>query len=184
MPKPLTQALRYSEVAKQSYALQKEALMNRRRFLSISTASVALARTGVRPGAAQTTEPGHTIAGDDPMAAAEYLSSLESTEHIPALYELYSHIHPDAAAIVPRGTVIGWYQEDFQTRGPKAANAYDVAWLDSWTWDVTGVTYSDVAEVSFTQEFADGETLDDVVRLKFHDGAWRWWFGRDAAFVE
>lgn len=158
--------------------------MNRRRFLAHSTATVAMAMTSSRIASAQTGEPGHVITGDDPMAAAEYLSSLESSDHIPALYQLYDFIHPDAAEVVPRGTVIGWYQAEFLPRGPQTATAYDVTWLDNWTWDVTGSTYSDVAEVSFTQPFAEVGVIYDVVRLKFHDGAWRWWFGRDADFVK
>ena len=124
------------------------------------------------------------MTGDDPMRAAEYLSSLESNQYIPTLYTFYGYIHPDAAEVVPRGTVIGWYQEEFHPRGPQPAVAHDVTWLDSWTWGVTGKTYTDVAEVSFTQEFANGEVIEDVVRLKYHDGSWRWWFGRDAAWVE
>lgn len=156
--------------------------MNRREILlSASAATIGL---GSNLATAQTDDPGDPMTGDDPMRAAEYLSSLESNNYIPTLYVLYSYIHPDAAETVPRATVIGWYQEDFLPRGPQPAIATDVTWLDSWTWEVTGQTYSDVAEVSFTQEFADGSTVEDVVRLVYHDGAWRWWFGRDAAFVE
>lgn len=122
--------------------------------------------------------------GDDPMAAAVHLSELETLTHIPALYTLYGYMHPDAAEIVPRATVIGWYQEDFQPRGPKKAVATGVTWLDSWTWEVSGKTYTNVAEVSYTQEFADGDIVHDVVRLQFYDGAWRWWFGRSRAWVD
>lgn len=158
--------------------------MNRRQFCA-SAASALTLTAFARPNTlAQTGNPGDPMTGDDPMLAAEHLSSLESITHIPALYELYEYIHPDAAAVVPRGTVIGWYQADFQPLGPMPATATGVTWLDSWTWDVTGQSYTDVAEVSFTQEFTNGETVNDVVRLKFDDGAWRWWFGRDAAFVE
>lgn len=158
--------------------------MNRRRFITMSaTASTALT-TGMHISAAQETVGSEITGRDAPMAAAEYLSSLEASDHIPSLYELFSYIHPDAAEVVPRGAMIGWYQADFQSRGPEVAEAYDVTWLDSWTWDVTGKSYSEVTEVSFTQKFANGETINDVVRLKYHKGAWRWWFGRDAEFVE
>lgn len=154
--------------------------MNRRHIL-------ALASLGLILGGAASRTPeafGHSVNEEDPLVAAEYLSMLETIEHIPALYELYGFIHPDAAAVVPRGTMIGWYKEDFQPRGPQPAIATGVTWLDEWTWDVTGQTYTDVAEVSFTQEFADVGVIEDVVRLKWHDNAWRWWFGRDADWVE
>lgn len=55
--------------------------------------------------------------------------------------------------------------------------------LDSWTWDVTGETYQYVAEVSYSQEFAE-QTVEDVVRLVFHDQTWRWFFGRSKEFVD
>lgn len=119
----------------------------------------------------------------DPMQAAEELSRLEATEHIPALYTFYALMHPDAQAIIPRHVVIGWYREEFQPRGPEPAKATGVDYKD-WEWAVNGTTYRDAAEVSYTQAFADGTTTDDVVHLVEHDGAWRWFFGRDRAWVD
>lgn len=118
------------------------------------------------------------------MAAAEYLSILEGIEHVPALYTFYSFMHPDSQAIVPRATIIGWYHNDFQTLGPQPAVATGVTYLDQWVWQVNGRSYSDVAEVSFTQSFADGSVTNDVVRLCWHMGQWNWFFGRDRAWVE
>lgn len=155
--------------------------MNRRQFCLASTSALALGGFSATIASAQTGDP---MTGDDPMLAAEYLSSLESNQYIPTLYALYSYIHPDAAAVVPRSTVIGWYQADFHPKGPRPAVATGVTWLDSWTWNVTGQTYANVAKVSFVQEFENGETLNDVVRLTFYDGFWRWWFGRDADWVD
>lgn len=117
------------------------------------------------------------------MAAAEELSVLEATEHLPALYEFYARLHPDAQEIVPRHVVIGWYQDVWQPRGPQPANATQVRFVD-WTWPVNGVTYRDVAEVAFVQEFDNADRITDVVRLAFVDGEWRWFFGRDRAWVE
>jgi hypothetical protein len=151
--------------------------MNRRAFV----ASACLALTAGKSTSAAIKQP---MTGDDPMAAVECLSELESIPHIPALYQLYEFIHPDAASIVPRATVIGWYREDFQPRGPRPALATGVTWLERWTWPVNGSLYEDVAEVSFTQEFADGETESDVVRLVKDGGSWRWFFGRSKEWVE
>ena len=154
--------------------------MNRRRFLATLAASGVAAAT--HRGWAAQSEPAMT--GSDPMAAAVRLSEMESFNYIPPLYELYGYMHPDAQAIVPRATVIGWYQADFQPRGPQPAVATGVTTLDSWTWPVNGVAYADVAEVSYTQRFDDGSTVNDVVRLVYHQGTWRWFFGRDKAWVQ
>lgn len=168
--------------------------MNRRTFLAASTSMLAIMTFGARLARAQTAETSPVpntpamiapeMSNEDPQVAAAHLSSLEVTEHIPALYELYGYIHPDAAAIIPRATVIGWYQEDFQPLGPQVAVPTGVEYLESWTWEVTGQTYENVAEVTFTQEFENSEPVEDVVRLIYLDGCWRWWFGRDMAFVE
>lgn len=152
--------------------------MNRRTFLSVIAAS-ALAVTHSTRAADQA-----DMTGDDPMKAAEYLSLLESFTYIPSMYQLYDYMHPDAKKNVPRATVIGWYSEDFNPRGPKPATATGVEWLDSWTWPVNGVAYSNVAEVSYTQEFADGSVDNDVVRLVQHNGEWNWFFGRSQEWVE
>lgn len=154
--------------------------MNRRRFLAAFTAISAAAVIH----RSMTAQNDAALTGSDPLAAAVRLSELESFNYIPPLYELYGYLHPDAQAIVPRATVIGWYQEEFQPRGPEPAVATGVTSLDTWTWPVNGVAYADVAEVSFRQKFADGSTVNDVVRLVYHEGSWRWFFGRDKAWVD
>lgn len=135
-----------------------------------------------------TTLPGSAVAQTrdrqrEAMHAAEELSVLEATEHLPALYTFYERLHPDAQEIVPRHVVIGWYQEVWQPRGPQPARATGVRFVD-WTWPVNGVTYRDVAEVSFIQEFDNAAPVNDVVRLAHVEGSWRWFFGRDRAWVE
>lgn len=158
--------------------------MNRRDFLASTVSALGFATLGARTAAARLGQDESVMYGPDPMAAAEYLSILEAIEHVPALYTFYSFMHPDSQAIVPRATIIGWYHNDFQPRGPRPAIATGVTYLDSWAWSVNGQTYSDVAEVSYTQSFADGSVTNDVVRLCLHNGQWNWFFGRDRAWVE
>lgn len=149
-----------------------------RRSFTLGAGSAALASiVAATPGATRQATP------PDPMRAAEELSQLEVTEHIPALYTFYELTHPDAQEIIPRHVVIGWFREEFQARDPKPAVATGVEYVD-WTWAVNGKTYPDTAVVSFTQEFADGEIVEDVVRLVLHDGEWRWFFGRDRVWVD
>ena len=109
------------------------------------------------------------------MAACEELSRLEATEHLPALYEFYARMHPDAQAIIPRHVVIGWYKDEWQPRGPQQAAT---GFGRRLTWPVNGVTYRGVAEVSFSQMLDNAPPISDVVRLAFAEGEWRW-FGRD-----
>ena len=50
---------------------------------------------------------------------------------------------------------------------------------------MTGVTYPETAEVTYWQRFATGPAVREAVRLVRDDaGAWRWFFGRDRAFVD
>ena len=117
----------------------------------------------------------------DAAATAVALSRLEAASDFNTLYD---RIHPDAHAVVPRAAVIGWFQNEFAARGPGVSTVTGVRFVE-WTWAVTGQTYPDTAEVSFRQPFADGTVLDDVVRLvQDRNGEWRWFFGRDRAFVE
>jgi hypothetical protein len=113
--------------------------------------------------------------------AAYELSVMESQGDFNGLYD---RIHPDAHAVVPRAAAVGWFEEDFAPRGPGVSVITGVE-FGPWTWAVTGKTYPNTATVSFRQPFADGSTVEDVVRLVQDDrGEWRWFFGRDRAFVE
>jgi len=127
-----------------------------------------------RPVVAQTLEQG-------PSERAVALSVLEASGDFNALYDL---IHPDAHAVIPRAAVIGWFQDTFAPRGPGVSTVTDVEFV-AWTWPVTGQTYPVSAEVSYEQPFADGPVEAGVVRLvRDETGEWRWFFGRDRAFVE
>jgi probable HAF family extracellular repeat protein len=96
---------------------------------------------------------------------------------------LYAWMHPDSKAIVPQSAMEGWYREEFAKRTPTWMTVND-ARLVEWTWEVTGKVYPSAAEVSFRQRFVDGEETDGVVRLVRDNFVWRWFFGRDHAFVE
>lgn len=154
--------------------------MNRRALVTLAVSLLATGSSGAR--ARQTDE--QVMFGPDPMAAAEYLSRLENINYIPPLYTLYAFMHDDAKALVPRATVIGWYQQDFQPMEPQQAVATGHVTLPQWTWPVSGATYTNVAEVSYTQQFGNGQVVNDVVRLVFDNGQWNWFFGRDRAWVE
>jgi hypothetical protein len=121
--------------------------------------------------------------GPDPeaaMATAEELARLEAAGAFDALYD---RMHPDAQAIVPRAAVVGWYEDVFAPREPVAAGAIKVRFVE-WRWPVTGVAYPETAEVTYWQRFADEPVVRDAVRLvEVERGEWRWFFGRDRAFV-
>ena len=114
-------------------------------------------------------------------ATAVYLSQLEAAGD---LATLYAWLHPDAQAVVPEEAVGGWYAAEWLPRGPKPITVTSVG-FDDWTWGVTGTTYPHTAEIAYEQTFADGSTVRDVLRLvQTEQGAWRWFFGRDRAFVD
>lgn len=115
------------------------------------------------------------------MAFAEWLSLLEATESYDILYRT---LHPDAQALIPPRVITRWYRRESATREAEQAVAVKVRFIP-WTWEVTGAAYPETAEVAFRQEMADGTILRDEVRLvKDPFGNWRWFFGRDRAFVE
>ena len=118
---------------------------------------------------------------DAVLAVAEAVAGLEVSGN---LYDLYRSMHPDAQAIIPREAVIGWYENEFTHFGQLAPRAIKVRFI-SWTWEVTGKTYPDTAEVALRQQLPDGTIVRDEVRLvKDQDGNWCWFFGRTRAFVE
>jgi hypothetical protein len=115
------------------------------------------------------------------LSAAEAFSALEATGQFDALYD---RLHLDAQRVIPREAVVGWYQAEFAPLGPAPATAFKVRFIP-WTWEVTGQTYPNTAEVAYAQGFADGSVVRDEVRLvKGWQGEWSWFFGRDRAFVE
>lgn len=117
---------------------------------------------------------------DAALAAAEALSLLELTGKFDALYD---RMHPDAQSVIPREVVVGWYQEDATLSGSRPATALKVRFIP-WTWEVTGQTYPNTAEVAFEQLMADGSVIRDEIRLvKDWHGEWAWFFGRSRDFV-
>jgi uncharacterized protein len=114
------------------------------------------------------------------MDMAYYLSYLESISDFNTEYDF---IHPDARAIIPRAAVVGWFLDNYAPRQPQPATILEVEFV-SWTWEVTGVTYPYTAQVSFSQAFNDGVETDVVRLVQDQNGIWRWFFGRDRAFVD
>ncbi|HVL22908.1 MAG TPA: hypothetical protein VM450_02440 [Thermomicrobiales bacterium] len=131
----------------------------------------------VSPAHAQT--PTATDPASRASAAAVEISQFEAQGNID---QLYARMHLDAKVLIPKEAVAGWYQADFFPRGPGVITVTGVQ-IISWTWDVTGITYPTTAEVSFTQPFANGETVSEVVRLVEDNGVWYWFFGRNRDFV-
>lgn len=117
---------------------------------------------------------------DVAAATAVLFSEFEARGDFHALYD---SIHPDAHAVVSRSAVVGWFQNEYLPRGPGVITVTGVRFV-SWTWEVTGQTYPYTAEVAFEQPFYnEGQTVSDVVRLVPFDGTFRWFFGRNAEFV-
>lgn len=143
----------------------------------VQTLTVAALLTATcQPIRAQQTQ-GNT---ESAAEAARQLSVLEADGAYDALYNL---LHPDAQEIVPRAAVVGWYENDFGPRGPGEITVTSVQ-IVSWTWPVTGVTYPNTAEVSFTQPFSnENSVVSEVVRLVESNGEWNWFFGRSPEFV-
>jgi hypothetical protein len=113
-------------------------------------------------------------------ATAVHMTELE----VAADYDrLYAWMHPDSKAVVPRSAMEGLYREVFATRPPVWMTVDDVR-IAEWTWGVTGTVYPGAAEVTFHQRFADRAETDGVTHLVRDNGVWRWFFGRDRAFVE
>jgi hypothetical protein len=103
-------------------------------------------------------------------ATVVYLSELEAPA---GLDTLYAWLHPDAQAVVPKDALTGGL-----SCGP---NPIEITSVDfgKWTWDVTGTTYPNAAEVAYKQPLADGSTVSYMVHLVQDDqGLWRWFFDR------
>jgi hypothetical protein len=117
---------------------------------------------------------------DATLRAADLIAGLELRGDI---YALYRSMHPDAKALIPQDAVIGWYRNEFLHFGEPDPRAVKVR-FNSWTWEVTGQTYPETAEVATKQELEDGTVVWDEVRLaKDDNGNWCWFFGRTRTFV-
>jgi predicted metalloprotease len=123
----------------------------------------------------------------------EELAAVQSADHILRLAvdrqfnALYDLIHPDAAAVVPRGAAIAAFEEIYGASNAGDATIVSIQ-MGPWTWNVTGQAYDRAAAVEFTQPFvnADGRPtiLEDTMYLVEHNGTFKWFFGSDAEFVQ
>jgi hypothetical protein len=115
------------------------------------------------------------------LTVAETVAGLEVAGNLGGLYR---SLHPDAQALIPSEAVIGWYENEFTHFGEPTPRAIKVRFI-AWTWEVTGKTYPDTAEVAMRQQLPDGAVVRDEVRLvKDQNGNWCWFFGQTRAFVE
>jgi hypothetical protein len=121
---------------------------------------------------------------DAAMMVAELLSRLEVAGDSKSLDTLYRVLHPDAQDVIPQEAVVGWFENEFPYFGEPPAVAIKVRYVP-WTWEVTGKTYPDAAQVAMRHYLSDGTTRRVTVPLvKDQYGTWGWFFGRDRAFVE
>ncbi len=118
------------------------------------------------------------------VAAAEQILRLAVDRQFNALYDF---IHPDAAAIIPRGAAIAAFTEIYDSTNVGDATLVSVE-MGPWTWGVTGKEYPRAAAIEFTQPFIgdDGrrEILEDTIYLVEDRGQFKWFFGSDPEFVE
>lgn len=119
---------------------------------------------------------------DDAGRAADAAVLLSEYEAEGSSGGLYGAMHLDARTLIPPEAVTGWYEEEFFPLAPEPITVTGVEFVD-WTWGVTGVTYANTAEVSYTQEFGNGELVSETVRLVEEQGEWHWFFGRSQEFV-
>jgi hypothetical protein len=114
-------------------------------------------------------------------AIAVYLSQLEMTNEMDLLH---AWLHPDAQAMVPAVAMAGWYEAEWLPRGPGPLLVDEVRFVN-WVWPVTGELYPNTAEITYHQAFGDGSVVEDTAHLvQVEQGGWRWFFGRDQAFIE
>lgn len=119
-------------------------------------------------------------------AAAEAVLEFSELEGARDFDALYTRLHPDARAVVPRSAVIGWYDAFLSDRQAGAATITEVR-AEPWTWGVTGVTYDDAITVFYTQPYViDGvetEIAGEVHVVRDEDG-WGWFFGASPEFLD
>lgn len=115
--------------------------------------------------------------------AARAFSALEAERDFTALYD---QMHPDAREIVPKSTVVGWYEAFLSTRDVGELTVTEVL-PEPWTWGVTGVTYQDAVTVRFVQPYTIDGVVTEVpgeVHLAPAGDEWGWFFGASRQFVD
>ena len=116
-------------------------------------------------------------------ATAEELFELAAQSNFNALFD---RIHPDAHAVIPRVAAIRAFEEIYATTQAGLATITGVA-IGEWTWQVTGKTYPDAAQVRFAQPYVDQQGREQVSESEMYlvpyEGEWRWFFGSDRAYI-
>lgn len=142
-----------------------------------------------------------TLASEEPATAglegiesasaiASTIGTLESLKAYPALYTL---LHPDARALISYDQFACAYAAEFgppmtgEEKTIYSTTVDNVSFVE-WTWAVNGAAYTEVAEVTYTQEIgvfpANGEMQQFTEHLVRADGIWRFFYGTDAASID
>ena len=120
----------------------------------------------------------------DATARAKEIFRLADNGDFNAMYDL---IHPDARAVIPRNVAVNTF-EQLYGQGKVGRGVVTGVEMTTWTWGVTGQTYSNAAAVSFEQSYVEnGEDkyLEDTMYLvQGPEKDWRWFFGGTRAFVD
>ena len=118
--------------------------------------------------------------------AAEAVREFSVLEEARDFDALYARLHPDARAVVPRSTVVGWYDAFLADRQAGQATVTEVR-AEPWTWGVTGVTYDDAITVFYTQPYVVEGTETEItgeVHVVPDDDGWGWFFGASREFLD
>ncbi len=133
--------------------------------------------------------PGPPDVGTDAERAARAAATAEELFGLAAaggFNALYDRIHPDAHAVIPRVVAVRSFEEIY---GQTQAGQAEIigAQLGEWTWQVTGQTYPEAAQVSFTQPYVDAAGQERINESQMYlvpfEGEWRWFFGNSRAFI-
>lgn len=132
--------------------------------------------------------PGAQVAAQDGREAAvtAAVTEVSRIERSGDLLLLHDRLQPDVRLIVSRAALVNWYTSPQAVIPNSDPDVLSIG-FGSWTWPVTGRTYSDVATVRVRQAgVRDGAAIEQIeVQHYWFDGArWRWFFGADASFVE
>lgn len=119
----------------------------------------------------------------DAAYAAGQILQFANQRQFSAMYDM---IHPDSKRIVPRVAAVGAFDVIYAQAEAGPAEIYDGR-MTSYTYPVTGETYSGAAEIDYRQEFTqtNGErsVLEQKMFLVKADGVWSWFFGSSPEFV-
>ncbi len=148
-------------------------------ILAIGFAFGGLASAPVAAGAQDDTQ-----ASAAAQAAAQQIFQLAASGDFNALYD---RIHPDAHAVIPRVVAVQSFEEIYKALRPGSAKITGVK-IGDWTWAVTGKAYPNAAQVTYSIPFVDVNGQQTTLTSEMYlvpdeQGQWRWFFGRDRAYV-